>query len=183
MKTTLCMHGATLVLTLFLAACATPPAQLNTHSSRTSPYDKPVKRMLVVVGGLGVLDSRGVRSQLLDQLKSNQVSALVLQHDPMLIREPLLANQDAVRALRPQAFLKLQALRWSNSLHGNVQAHFAASLSVPGGRSVWEARFVMTGVEQGESLLVSALVKKLVEDRIIDKDAPAPDDTPAARKT
>jgi hypothetical protein len=119
----------------------------------------------------------------LDQLKSNQVSALVLQHDPMLIREPLLANQDAVRALRPQAFLKLQALRWSNSLHGNVQAHFAASLSVPGGRSVWEARFVMTGVEQGESLLVSALVKKLVEDRIIDKDAPAPDDTPAARKT
>jgi hypothetical protein len=176
------IRGAALITSVLVAACATPPAQIDTVSSRTSRYDRPLKRVVVVVGGLGVLDSRVVRSQLSDELKANQVRALVLQHDPLLMPEPVLANQDAVRALRPQAFLQLQVLRWSNSLQRNVQAHFGASLSLAGGRSVWEARFVMNGTEQGESILVAQLMKKLIDDRIIDKDAPEPDDTPAARR-
>jgi hypothetical protein len=145
---------------------------MSTVSYRHPQHDRAVKRIVVVVGDLGVLNAGVVRAGLLEQLKSNEVSALVLEYNPTLLpRDPIRANQDAVRALRPNAILHLQALRWSNSLHGNVQATFRASLTIPGGPSVWDATFTMLGVEQGEAVLVAELVKKLIDDRIIDKSA------------
>ena len=183
MATQFWIRGMAIMLTLLATACATPPAQVSTVSSRNPQYDRTVKRMVVVVGNLGVLNSRAVRSQLLDQLKLNEVNALVLEHNPLVFGDPILANQDAVRALRPHAILHLQALRWTDSLRTNVQSTFEASLTVPAGGSVWNARFIMHGFEQGEAVLVAELMKKLIEDRIIDKNAVEPDDGAWPRRT
>jgi hypothetical protein len=183
MGTKFWIRSVALMLTLLATGCATPPAQVSAVSSRNPQYDRTVKRVVVVVGNLGMLSSRAVRSELLDQLKSNEVNALVLEHNPMLLSpDPILANQDAVRALRPHAILHLRVSQWTNSLRANVQSTFDASL-IAGGRSVWDARFIMHGIEQGESALVTELVKKLIDDRIIDKNAVEPDDAAGSNRT
>lgn len=173
-----------LLLIVLAPGCATPPAQVSTVSTRNPQYDRTVKRMVVVLGNLGALKSHAVRSTLLEQLKSNSVDALVLEHDPMLLTpDPLVANRDAVRALRPNAILHVRVLQWTNSLHASVQSTFAASLTVPDGRSVWGARMIVQGIEQGEIALATSLVKKLIDDHIIDKNASEPDDPPRSNRT
>jgi hypothetical protein len=173
-----------LILTVLATGCAAPTAQVSTVSSRDPQYDRTVKRVVVVLGNLGALKSHVVRSQLRDHLKSNEVDALILEHNPMLLTpDPLVANRDAVNALRPNAILHLRVLQWTNSLHTNVQSTFAASLTVPDGRSMWGARLIVQGIEQGESALVTALMKRLIDDRIIDKNAVEPDDAPGSNRT
>src|SRR4029450_10217226 len=98
------IHVAGLIFTMLMTACATPPAQVSTVSARHLQQDRAVKRIVVVVGHLAVLTTRLVPPPLLEQLKSNEVRALVLEHNPALLpQDPIRANQDAVRALRPNA--------------------------------------------------------------------------------
>jgi hypothetical protein len=168
---------------LAASGCATPPADVTSVSSRNPQYNSAVKRVVVVLGHLGTLDRRAVRSQLADRLKSNDVNALVLFDEPTLLpQDPIRGNAAAVRALRPQAVLQLHARHVMNSYHHNVEATFYAFVTLPNGSKVWDASFRMRGMEQGESVLVAELMKKLVEDRIVDKDAVVPDDTPGARQ-
>jgi hypothetical protein len=184
MKTNSWLLSAALVLTLLIPGCANPPAKVGSASTRLSYSEGPFKRVVVVIRNLVVLDRRAVRSLLSDALKSNQVNALVFEHDPrQLASDPILANRDAVRALRPQAILQLTALQTKNSLHGNLEAIFRASLTIPGGRTIWEANVTMHGVEQGESALVNELMKKLNTDRIIDKNAIDSDEPPGSSRT
>lgn len=178
------VRGMIFMLTLLVAGCATPPAQVSSVSTRNPQYDRTVKRVVVVIGNLGGLSQRTVGAQLLAQLKSNEVRGLWLEHNPLLFsQDPLRANQDVIRALNPNAILHLYALSWSNSLGTNVQATFDAALTIQGGRRVWGARLMLRGIEQGETALVTELIKKLVEDRIIDKNAIELDEPAGSNRT
>src|SRR4051812_6174239 len=116
MRTRTWVRRIAVILMLVASGCETPTAQVSSISTRTAQYDRSVKRIVVVLGNLGVLKSQTVRTQLLDQLKSNAVNALVLEHDPLLLTpDPIAANRDAVRVLRPQALLHVRVLQWTNS--------------------------------------------------------------------
>jgi hypothetical protein len=183
MRTKLSVRYTILALIFVWGGCATPPAEVAAVSSRNPQYDRVVKRVVVVLGNLGPLDRGAVRSRLAHHLKSNDVNALVLIDEPMVLPQgPIRHNEAAVRALRPHAVLHLHARHVMGSFHHNVQSTFVAFLMLPAGRKVWDASFTMRGVEQGESVLVAELMKKLVADRIIDKDAVVPDETPGARQ-
>jgi hypothetical protein len=183
MRTKLWVGSAAVFLILAASGCATPPAEVTAFSTRHPQYGSVVKRVVVVLGSMGALDARAVRSQLTDLFKSNDVNALVLFHNPVLpSQNPILDNQAAVRALRPHAVLHFYARQVMSSFHGGVRTTYFALLTLPNGPKVWEASFTMLGTEQGESILAAELTKKLIQDRIIDKNTVVPDEVPGARQ-